>query len=169
MTIIALRPEIHLVSSLWKKKAQQQISREEPKKRNTRKAHPETSPRAGGRFNSVWLGDFPNLAATDTFFFCIIVTLPRELLASTSNLREHRDPSVPYPSHAVQSAFNSFEVDTSQLCFIPPVLPLEEAASSHFPLTLSCHSLFSGQSLHLLSLELKPTRSRSFIPFMRPP
>lgn len=124
------------------KSAQQQTPREEPKKRekHTLKLPQEL----GGRFNSVWLSNFPNLEATDTFYFCAIVTLPCELLASTATCVNTEARVL--PTHRVQqSAFYWFQGNTSQHCFIPPLPPLEETASSRFPLTLSCHSLFSSQ------------------------
>lgn len=167
MRIIALRPEIHLVFSLWKKMLN---SRYQEKNLRKRKAHPETSPRVGGRFNSVWFSDL-NLAATDTFFFCIIITLPCELLASTATCANTNTQV--FPTHRMQYSLLLTGLRSTPHGFASS-LPFcrwrrQWAVTSHLPSPATHYFLANFTALHLLSLELKPTRTRSFIPFMRPP
>lgn len=167
MRIIALRPEIYLAFSLRKKTPN---SRYQEKNLRKGKAHPEISPRAGGRFNSVWLSDFLNLAATDTFFSCIIVTLPCELLASTATCANTNAQA--FPTHRMQYSLLLTGLRSTPRSFASS-LPFcrwrrRWAATSHLP-SPATHCFLTNFTLYILSLELKPTRSRSFIPFMRPP
>lgn len=107
-----------------------------------------------GRFNS----DFPKADATVLFSFCPTAMSPRELLVSTST---HTNTETQMcPSQAVLPDFHCCEATPHGL--IPALPNLEDKMSKSSYLPSTWHFPVNLTPLHLLTLELKATRTRSF-------